>query len=325
LNPSSAGAPAFPASLSPTGAFGTPSTIRTVDPGFVNNYSWQSTVQLRHALRDDLSLELAYVNATGRSLPVVIDSNLINPVGALADGRPVWSTAVNAATRDNPVFNHIWQVESIAESSYNAGTVRVRQRFGGALSLNSFYTLAKAEDNAIIGGRYVVAATSTGDTDFPSDFSDISRDLGSTPFDVRHTWITSGVWNVASNTQVGFILNFNSGLPFNIRSNRDVNGDGTSNNDRPVGVDRNDGSLGWYKQVDARFSQFIPFSNDRMRVEIFGEFTNLFNSENIRSRNTTVAVDSAGNAVNPIPDDEDFTANGGYLARQFQLGFKLYF
>ncbi|MFQ5792219.1 MAG: hypothetical protein ACE5JI_17255, partial [Acidobacteriota bacterium] len=191
--------------------------------------------------------------------------------------------------------------------------------------LNSFYTLAEAEDNSIIGGRYVVAATSNGDTDFPSDFTNIDRDKGSTPFDVRHTWITSGVWTLPSDTQIGFVVNINRGLPFNIRSNRDVNGDGRSRNDRPVGVERNAQRLGWYKQVDARFSQFIPLGNEDVRVEVFGEFTNLFNSENVRGVSTTVAVDDQGNAVDPIPDDDDFRRTRGYLATQFQLGFKLHF
>lgn len=326
LNPSSPGAPAFPGSLDPSsGGFATPSTIRTVSPDFSNSYSWQNTVQLRHALRPDLSIEVAYVNARGRNLPVVLDVNLVNPVGQLADGRPIWSTAVSADTRANPVFNHVWQVDSVAESTYNAGTFRIRKRFGGGLSLNSFYTLAKARDDSIVGGRYVVAATSTGDTDFPSDFTNIERDKGSTPFDVTHTWITSGVWTFATNTQVGFVLNFNSGLPFNIRSNRDVNGDGTSNNDRPVGVARNDRNLGWYKQVDVRFSHYLRIPLERMRLEVFGEFTNLFNSGNVRGRNTTVVIDAAANAVNPIPADSDFTPTQGYLARQFQLGVKLHF
>jgi len=326
LNPTSPGAPAFPNELGlGAGAFTTPSTVRTVSPGFDTNYSWQSTVQVRHALRSDLSIEVAYVNATGRNLPVTIDANLINPIGSLADGRPIWDTAVNANTRANPTFNHNWQIQSIAESTYNAGTFRIRKRFSEGLSLNSFYTLAKAEDNAIVGGRYVVAATSTGDISFPSDFTNIDRDKSSTPFDVRHTWITSGVWTLPTNTQIGFILNFNSGLPLNVRSDRDINGDGTSNNDRPIGVDRNDRDLGWYKQVDARFSQFIPLGNERMRFEVFGEFTNLFNTENVRGRLNTVAVDDAGNSIGNVPDGEGFRPTRGYLSRQFQLGFKFYF
>ena len=327
LDPENPGAPAFPNSLvqAPETTLATPATIRTVAPEFNNNNSWQSTVQLRHALRPDLSLELAYVNASGRNLPVTIDANLINPVGALADGRPIWSSDVNGNTRVNPVFNRNWQIQSIARSSYNAATFRVRKRFSEGLSFNSFYTLAKAEDTSIIGGRYVVAATATGDTDFTSDFTDIDRDQSSTPFDVRHTWTTSGVWTFRTNTQIGFVLNFNSGLPFNLRSDRDVNFDGTSNNDRPVGVDRNAQDLGWYKQVDARFSQFFNLGSEASRLEVFGEFTNLLNSENVRDRLDTVAIDDFANALGPIPPDDQFRPTRGYLSRQFQLGVKLHF
>ena len=201
----------------------------------------------------------------------------------------------------------------------------MRKRFSEGLSFNSFYTLAKAEDNGIIGGRYVVAATATGDTDFTSDYTNITRDLSSTPFDVRHTWITSGVWTLPTDTQIGFVLNFNSGLPFNLRSDRDVNQDGTSNNDRPVGVERNAQRLGWYKQVDARFSQIIPLGSEAMRLEVFGEFTNLLNSENVRDRTDTVAIDDLGNAIATIPPDDAFRPTRGYLSRQFQLGIKFHF
>ncbi len=327
LNPTSPGAPAFPDSLvqGASTSFTTPSTIRTVSPDFVNYYSWQTTVQLRHALSQDTSIEFAYVNAEGNDLPVAIDVNLINPEGQLADGRPIWSTAVNPSTRVNPAFNHVWQIESMAESSYKAFTARIRQRLTGGLQLNSFYTWARAEDNSILGGDYVVAATATGDTDFPSDFTDIGRDFSFTPFHVSHTWITSGVWQLPSQTLIGFVLNVNSGLPLNLRSNRDVNKDGTSNNDRPVGVERNDRRLGWYKQLDARFSQFLTLGSERLRVEVFGEFTNLFNTENVRDRRDVVSIDDVANALAPVPDGGGFDPTAGYLQRRFQLGLKLHF
>jgi hypothetical protein len=321
LNRTSPGAPAFPNNLIAAPGFTRPSTIRTVSPDFANYYTVQSTVQFRRALSSDMSFEIAYVNAEGRNLPVVRDVNLINPVGQLADGRPVFSTAVNAATRANPEFNHILQVDPNGESSYNAITFRVNRRFSHGLQFNSFYTLAKAEDDAPLGGRYVVGST---DPDLPSDPTDNRRDRGATPFDVRHTWITSGVWSLLTNTQIGFVLNFNSGLPFTIFSNRDVNGDGVANNDRPAGVERQSGRLGWYRQVDLRFSQFIPFGG-RYRAEIFGDFTNLFNTENVRAVNSTVAIDALGNASAAIPADENFPRTGGYLQTRFQLGFKLYF
>jgi hypothetical protein len=320
LNPTSAGAPAFPDSLPPgVGTFGTPSTIYTVSPDFVNNYSIQTTVQYRRALQDDMSFELAYVNAIGRNIPLTLDVNLINPVGSLDDGRPIFSTAVDENTRANPAYNHIRERESIGKSTYNAFTVRLRKRFAQGLSFNTFYTLAKAEDDAILG--LIIGSTDT----FHSNPTDNSRDKGRTPFDVRHTWITSGVWTLPTQTQIGFVVNLNSGLPFNIRSNRDVNGDGQSTNDRPVGIDRMAQNLGAFFQIDARFSQFIPLRSDRFRLEAFGDFLNLLNRDNVSGRNSTVTVDSGGNAVDPIPADDQFPVSGGFQNLQFQLGIKLHF
>jgi len=260
------------------------------------------------------------VNATGRNLPLTLDSNLINPIGSLDDGRPIWDTAVNANTRDNPAFNHIRQYESIGKSSYNAFTVRLRKRFEQGLQFNTFYTLAKAEDDAIMEGR-IIGSTDT----WHSVANDNSRDRGRTPFDVRHTWITSGVWTLRTQTQIGFVVNLNSGLPFNLRSNRDVSGDGQSTNDRPVGVDRMDRNLGSIFQADIRFSQFVPMGSDRFRLEVFGEFLNIFNVDNVNGRNSNVTVDSGANNIAPIPADDEFPITSGRQNLQFQLGVKFLF
>ena len=321
LNNTSTGAPAFPSSLNDApGAFRQPLTIYTVAPDFRSNYSYQTTVQLRHALQPDLSLEVAYVNALGRNIPLTLDDNLINPVGTLDDGRPIFSPSVNADTRLNPNFNHVNQYESIGKSNYNAFTVRLRKRFAQGLSFNTFYTFADAKDDAVMSGLII----GSRDT-FHSNPTDNTRDKGRTPFNVRHTWITSGVWTFPTQTQIGFVVNLNSGLPFNIRSNKDVNGDGQSTNDRPVGVDRMDRNLGTFFQVDARFSQFVPLGSQRYRLEVFGEFLNLFNRDNIRQVNETLTIDSGANVVGSIPADDAFPVSTGFQNTQFQLGIKFHF
>ena len=62
--------------------------------------SWQNNVQFEHALSDTYSVGVGV--RRGNNLPVVTNINLINPIGALADGNPVFSTAVNAGTRLDP-------------------------------------------------------------------------------------------------------------------------------------------------------------------------------------------------------------------------------
>jgi len=49
---------------------------------------------------------------------------------------------------------------------------------------------------------------------------------------------------LANDNQIGLIVQANSGLPYNIRSNRDLNLDGIPDADRPNGIARNSGKLG---------------------------------------------------------------------------------
>src|SRR5262249_50074155 len=189
-------------------------------------------------------------------------------------------------------------------------------------------------------GRYVVAS---GD-DRLSDPSNQDRDKGVATFNQTHTFVMSTLlaprvegtsfWDrLANNNQVGIILFWNSGLPFNIRSTSDLNQDGQTN-DRPLFEDRNTGRLSPVFNVDLRYSRFIPFGA-RFRGELFLEAKNIFNTGcsnpdesatchiNVASVTRTVATTAAGDLVAPLPDP--FPGTGGYQQRQIQLGVKLSF
>ena len=84
--------------------------------------------------------------AKGNQLPVVTDVNLINPVGSLADGRPIYSATANAATRLDPRFNHILEVQSIGESEFKSVTFQTDVRpsgadFGNAVTVTRGWTV----------------------------------------------------------------------------------------------------------------------------------------------------------------------------------------
>jgi hypothetical protein len=329
LSPTSAGAPAFPGNLSnlPPGFKLPTQSIVAIDSDFSTQYTILTNVQIERALTSDLAVSLGYVNSLGRNLPVLINTNLIPSGATLADGRPVYSTAVSAATRVNPAFNQTDTFRSIARSTYNALTLMVNKRMSQGFQVQASYTLAKGEDNSPLTGTYIVGS---GD-DRLSDPSNLDRDLGVSPFNQTHTFILSGVIAphvegkgagsaILNNNQLAIIVQANSGLPFNIRANRDLNQDGLSN-DRPLFVDRNTGRLGRVFNLDARYSRFLPFG--RVRGELFAEGKNVFNTKNVATVNRVVAVDAAGNLLAPLPSP--FPGTGGYQQRQFQLGAKLSF
>jgi len=331
----SAGAPPFPTSLAnvpPT--FVLPrQSVNGVDPDFRTQSAWLSNVQVERALRNDMSVSLGYVNSIGRNLPVMMDVNLIPTGDTLPDGRPKYSTQVNGSTRVDPTFDHINVFRSIGESTYNAFTATLTKRMTHGWQAQGTYTLARGVDNAPLTGTYVVGS---GD-DRVSDPSNLDREKGVTPFNQTHTFSFSTVIApefsasttgaaFLNNNQVGVILQANSGLPFNVRSNLDLNGDGVLN-DRPNGLERNAGRLGRVLNLDLRYSRFVPVRSGQ-RIELFFEAKNLFNTENIAGVNRVITTDALGNVTGSIPlEGSEYPTAGksGYDQRVMQLGLKFAF
>jgi hypothetical protein len=129
----------------------------------------------------------------------------------------------------NPAFNQTDTFLSIAKATYNALTIMVNKRMSHGVQLQASYTLAKGEDNSPLTSTYIVGS---GD-DRLSDPSNPDRDKGVSPFNQTHTFILSAVIApkiagdgigaaILNNNQLALIVQANSGLPFNIRSNQDL-------------------------------------------------------------------------------------------------------
>ena len=326
VTPGADGAPAFPGSLaSPPPGFVLPKqTITAVDPEFQTQYAWLSNLQVERALNNDVSVTVGYVNSVGRNLPVLMDVNLVPSGQTLADGRPIFSSA-----RVDSTFDHINVIQSIADSTYNAFTATLTKRMTHGWMTQATYTLARGVDNAPLTGTYVVGSND----DRVSDPTNLDRDKGVTPFNQTHTLSISAVLApqvsgsgigamLLNNNQLGIILQANSGLPFNIHSNLDLNRDGVSTNDRPVGLERNSGRLGRVANLDLRYSRFIPVAST-WKGELFFEAKNLFDTQNVSGVNRTITTDAFGVPNVAIPST--FPGTAGYDQRQMQLGLKFTF
>jgi hypothetical protein len=330
LLPTAAGAPAFPGSLAtpPPGFVLPKQSINAVDPDFATQSAWLSNVQVERALSNDVAVTVGYVNSIGRNLPVLIDVNLVPSGQTLADGRPIFSTA-----RVDATFNRINMFQSIGESTYNALTATLTKRMSHGWLTQATYTLARGVDNAPLTGTYVVGSQD----DRVSDPTNLDRDKGVTPFNQTHTLSVSTVFAptvsgsglgaaVLNNNQLGVILQANSGLPFNIRSNLDLNQDGV-NNDRPLDIERNAGRLGRVVYLDLRYSRFIPIHAD-VKAELFFEAKNLLDTANIAGVNRVVRTNALGVPETSIlfnASDYPNAGKSGYDQRTMQLGFKFTF
>jgi hypothetical protein len=329
FTPTTPGAPSFPAVLS-AGAGATPNLAWTVDPDFKVARSWQNNVQFEQQLGDRYAIAIGTSYVKGYDLPVVTNINVINPIGATSDGLPVFSTAINASTRVDPRFNVINSTQSIGESTYRNMTLQLTRRNFNGIGFDLAYTLGKSEDNAPITSALSVQ----GDAG-RSDPTNLDRDLGPNILDQRHTFTASivatprfdreGALGVILNDNVfGLALQLASGIPVNLRSNLELNNDGTAS-DRPSGVPRNSLALPARNNLDARYSRRFPIQGN-MAAEVILEVKNLFNTEQTSSVNATVPTNAQGVPLGTLPTSgSQLQPTGGYEQRQIQLGFKFTF
>jgi hypothetical protein len=327
FQPTQVGAPAFPAILS-AGSGAQPNTGLDSRSDFQVARSWQNNVQFEHALNDRYSFSVGASYVRGNNLPVVTNINLQNPIGALPDGNPIFSTSV--ATRIDPRYNVINATQSIGESTYRNMTFQLTRRNVSGIGFDLAYTLGKAEDNAPITGALSVQ----GDAG-RSDMTSLERDKGPNVLDQRHVFTGSvvatptfdrdGALGAILNGNVfGVMLQFASGIPINLRSNRELNNDGTAS-DRPVGVARNSLNLPARYNVDFRYSRRVRVGGNRA-AEVIAEVKNLFNTVQTSGVNAAIPTDTLGNPLAALPTSgSQLVPNGGYEQRQLQLGFRFSF
>ncbi|MFV0387440.1 MAG: TonB-dependent receptor domain-containing protein [Pyrinomonadaceae bacterium] len=328
--PSNPASPNFPNTLGslPVGSTLPVQSIEAVSPDFDTMYAIHTNVQVEQGLTDDISVTVGYIHSNGRHIPVYSSVNRTLSGTTLGDGRPIFNTA--QSTRINTAFNNVLVAESVGNSTYNAMTLQLTKRFSKGYQFSANYTLSKSEDDApeqnlVAAASYVV-----------SDPTNRSLDWGASLADQRHTFVLSfvgkpefhfdsEVWNkVVNNNQIGIIATANSGEVYNVVSTADLNGDGFSGSDRPNGIRRNAGTTPAQFNVDFRYSRFVDFT-ERYKLEIFGEFVNLFNHNSIYQLNsTTVTTDAAGNLTSAFPTVDNKPV-ASLDSRQFQLGFKFRF
>ncbi len=337
FQPTQVGAPAYPAVLS-AGAGATPNTLTTVSRDFKVANNWQNNLQIERQLNDHFAASVGASYSRGYNLPLISNINAINPTGRLDDGRPIYSTAVNAGTRLDPRYNVINQIESLGESTYKNLTAQLTGRSLKGIQFDFAYTLGKSEDNAPITGVLSV----TGDAGRTNPES-LDFDLGPNVLDQRHTFSGSIVARpyidggngftrgLVNGTILGVAMQFASGIPINLRANPgEINNDGVGS-DRPSGVARNSLNLPARYNVDLRLSRQVPLGGAR-KAEVIAEVKNLFNTVQWSGvQNAAITVNpvtglptGVGAGVLPTSGDQ-LTPNQGYEQRQVQVGFRFVF
>jgi hypothetical protein len=301
LSSSSPGAPSFPQPLTTATAPAIPSVF-TVTPNFKNAYAMTATLQVSRELSKNDALTFAYVNTGGRQLQWLHNINLINPLGSLLDGRPVFDPRVNAGTRANPAFNNVTIQDVGTSSSYNALEINYEHRFSRGLVASAAYiyshTISDAPDVNGFEQNLV----------YVEDATNRLRDRSNSYINRPQSFTASVVWSprlkvenslvnrVLNDNELAMLTNIASGDEQNVTANANLNGDSlVTSITRPLGFGRNTLRGPKVYQFDLRYTRTLFTLKERFRAQFLTEATNVFNHPNVTSLKTGgVLVDTTG-------------------------------
>ncbi len=300
--PTAGGAPAFPNVFSflPGATLPAPPSIFAVTPNFKNAYTLNSSFQVEQQITKNDKVILGYVNTGARDLGYERDMNLINPTGSLPDGRPIFSTAVNAGTRLYPQFNGITLQDVGAVNNYNALLVNYLHRFGQGFELNANYTWshsigdapdANSFEQSLVIENPFNRAYDRGNTlvNRPQAFN-MSAYFAPT-FNLSNTFAK----RLANGNQLTMLANLATGDAQNELASLNLNNDPIgSAAQRPAFVGRNTLRTGNIYQVDMRYTRILLSVHERFKAKFLAEANNLFNTRNVTTINTKATVNSLG-------------------------------
>jgi hypothetical protein len=327
--------PVFPNSPQnvPAGCISTQS-IYALTPKFKNEYTWNANLQVAQQLAKNDALTLGYIMTNGRNMQFLRNQNLINPTGVLADGRPIFSTAVSSSTRLYPQFNNITYIDTGSNSSYNAFTATYEHRMSLGLSTSASYTWSHAISNTPEGNTYEFSNAIEDPTNPLRDRanSSINRPNSVTISLVYQpdTHFENRFLNAAvKGNNFAFLANQSSGDEQTITTSSKINGDSIATS-RPLFVGRNTVRTPAIYQYDLRYTRTLGTFFERVSPKLLIEGNNIFNHSNVTSINTTATVvTAAGNPAGPIgtiTTQPTFLPTSTLLeARILQFGLKIDF
>ncbi len=307
FTPTAANAPLFPQVFNflPGATLPAPPSIIALSPNYKNPYTINTSVQIVRQLTNNDALTVGYVRTSARDLTYQRDMNLINPVSYLADGRPVYSSAINASTRLYPQFNGITLQDTGASLNYNALIVNYTHRFSRGFLVNASYTWSHSISDAPETYGYDQSALIEDPTSRQRELGNaiVNRPQAFTMSAVMMPTfkLSNGVLNrVANGNQLTLLANISNGDQLNETTSTLLNGDPAGSGiQRPLFVGRDTLRGPSIYQIDARYTRTVFSHHERFLVKVLAEANNVFNVKNITALSTTAVTNATGFITTP--------------------------
>jgi len=349
-NLNAGGAPPFPyVPIGPPGSMVKPGAVEFA-PNFRNPEIHQAVTAVEETLPGHVQLTASAMVSLGRRLPISVDTNIDTDLGPTTPLQPITYTVVDStglgpikAKRITvpfyaslpsstgacpyykptspsvpgwlcPDYQQIDNIESRANSTYEAAMLKVTRYGRRGLSLHAHYTYSHAMDwnpneSTLVAGSDVL------------DPANPSLEHGTSNLDIRHSaaamviyeapWkLRHGAGWLANGWMVSGIAQFRSGLPFTMRTSGSLaeefdgttpilglgpgmNGSGGDNRVYGLGNDGRNYNVGrntyrypstW--KADMRLGKSFDLGQMR-KLELLVESFNLFNHQNVTELETT--------------------------------------
>jgi hypothetical protein len=323
-----------------------PASIYGISPNFKWPYTYQFNFSVQRQVMKDLTVTAAYVGSFAHRLPFAEDLNY-----PFYNSTATSSNVNNRRPIQPGTLSQIYSVQSVMQASYNSLQMTAEKRFSHHVSAKGFFTFAKSledvqlDNNTVNGGAQDYRALNLERGRSDNDRRKVA--VGSFIWKMDYfNRVNPFLRAVINDWELSGIVTLQSGPPFSVTTGTDVNLDGTSN-DRANLIgnplldphrSRNDVSNAWFnvaafvkgangtdgtaarnlmtgpgsKNVDMGIFRNLKFQ-ERMTLQVRGEFTNVFNLVNLSNPNAALNAAAVG------------TIRSAASMRQVQLGLRMTF
>lgn len=187
-----------------------------VDPALRVPSLLQSAVALEHQLPHGLSFAVNYTSTRGVHQLLTRDINAPLPIAFNSLGEAIGPRPFGTVAGD------IYQYEASGIFRQNQVIVSMNAKLNSRFSMFGYYVYNHAMSDTDGAARLT------------ANPYDLAKDYGRASFDFRHRGFISANAMLPLRIRMEPFLYLQSGLPYNLTSGVDTNGDGNPNNDRPA-------------------------------------------------------------------------------------------
>jgi hypothetical protein len=221
---------------------GVPQTIKVAPPSLTAPYSYQASLSVERQLPRRTTFSATFLKA--RYIHLLRSRNINAPLPGTFDPNDPASAVRPVAGSGN-----ILSFESSGWLNQTQLILNLNSRLHPNVSFFSTYTLNRSRSDT------------NGATWFPSDSYDLADEYGRSTLDVRHRISFGGSFSLPWSVSLSPLLIARSGLPFNITTGRDTNGD-TIFTERPaLATDLSKPGV-----INTRFGAFDPNPDPGQRL-----------------------------------------------------------